>query len=52
MGAALGDQVTGHYKMEENGGWQTAIYVWAGWALAAAVLAALLWNAKPRPTAG
>jgi MFS transporter, OPA family, glycerol-3-phosphate transporter len=48
MGAALGDVVTGHYKMEEHGGWKVAIYIWAGWALAAAFFAALLWNAKPK----
>jgi sugar phosphate permease len=45
MGAAAGDTVTGYYKMPEHGGWQTAIYIWAGWAVAAAVFAALLWNA-------
>ncbi len=48
VGAALGDKVTGHYKMEENGGWEIVIYIWAGWALAAAVAAAMLWNAAPR----
>ena len=46
MGAALGDKVTGYYKDHE--GWQVAIYIWAGWALAAAVAAAMLWNAKPK----
>ena len=45
MGAAAGDIVTGHYKMPEHGGWQVAIYIWAGWAFAAALFAALLWNA-------
>jgi MFS transporter, OPA family, glycerol-3-phosphate transporter len=45
-GAGIGDIVTGHYKTLY--GWQTTIYIWAGWALAAAVFAALLWNAKPR----
>lgn len=45
MGAAAGDIVTGHYKMDEHGGWQVAIYIWAGWAFAAALFAALLWNA-------
>lgn len=45
MGAAVGDKVTGHFKMPEHGGWQVAIYIWAGWAFAAAVAAALLWNA-------
>ncbi|MBI2823923.1 MAG: MFS transporter [Planctomycetia bacterium] len=52
LGAALGDVVTGRIKA--HGGWQLVIYVWAGWALAGAVTAALLWNAKPRgdmPTA-
>ncbi|MBL9123500.1 MAG: MFS transporter [Planctomycetaceae bacterium] len=48
MGAALGDKVTGYYKMEEHGGWQIAIYIWAAWALAAAGAMALLWNAAPR----
>ena len=47
MGAAAGDIVTGHYKMPEHGGWQVAIYIWAGWAFAAALFAALLWNAVP-----
>lgn len=46
MGAAAGDVVTGHVL--ELKGWQVAIYVWAGWALAAAVAAALLWNAGSR----
>jgi sugar phosphate permease len=45
MGAALGDTVTGHFKEPEHGGWQVAIYIWAGWAAAAAVFAAMLWNA-------
>ena len=48
MGAALGDRVTGHYKMAEHGGWQVAIYIWAGWALAAAVVTLVLWTATPR----
>ena len=47
MGAAAGDIVTGHYKMPEHGGWQVAIYIWAGWAFAAALFGALLWNAAP-----
>ena len=29
----------------ENGGWQLAIWIWAGWAFAAAACVALLWNA-------
>lgn len=45
-GAGLGDIVTGYCKTHY--GWQTTIYVWASWALAAALIAALLWNAKPR----
>ncbi len=52
MGAAAGDVVTGHYKMPEHGGWQVAIYIWAGWAFAAAVFAALLWNAAADESEG
>ena len=48
MGAAAGDKVTGHYKMPDHGGWQVTIYIWAGWAFAAAVFAALLWNTTAR----
>ena len=51
MGAATGDIVTGHYKMAEYGGWQVAIYIWAGWALAGGICAALLWNATAREDA-
>ena len=46
MGASAGDIVTGHYKMPEHGGWEVAIYIWAGWAFAAAFFSALLWNAR------
>lgn len=46
MGAAGGDIVTGYYKMPEHGGWEVAIYIWAGWAFGSAFFAALLWNAK------
>ena len=45
MGASAGDVVTGYYKDEAHGGWQVAIYIWAGWAFAAAAVAAILWNA-------
>jgi MFS transporter, OPA family, glycerol-3-phosphate transporter len=45
MGAALGDVVTGYYTRPEHGGWEVAIYIWAGWAFAAAALAGLLWFA-------
>lgn len=45
MGAASGDVVTPYVL--KNHGWRVAIYVWAGWALAAAVATALLWNAAP-----
>ena len=48
MGAATGDVITGYYSVPEHGGWQVAIYIWAGWAFAGAVLAALLWNATAR----
>ncbi len=44
MGAATGDIVTGHYSDPAHGGWQVAIYIWAGWALGAAAVTALLWN--------
>ena len=44
MGAATGDVVTGYYSVAEHGGWRIAISIWAGWALAAAVAAGLLWN--------
>jgi OPA family glycerol-3-phosphate transporter-like MFS transporter len=46
MGASAGDIVTGYYKEQEHGGWQVAIYIWAGWAFAAALCAGLLWNAS------
>ena len=42
MGAAAGDVVTGQILKSYN--WQIAIYVWAAWAFAAAMAAALLWN--------
>ena len=48
MGAAVGDKVTGYYKMPVHGGWHVTIYIWAGWAFAAAVFAALLWNTTAR----
>ncbi|MEQ1829894.1 MAG: MFS transporter [Pirellula sp.] len=48
MGASAGDIVTGHFKKPEYGGWQTAIYIWAAWAFAAAILAGLLWNRTAR----
>lgn len=47
MGAATGDVVTGYFKDPAHGGWQVAIYIWAGWAFAAAVFAGLLWNVRP-----
>jgi sugar phosphate permease len=48
MGAAVGDQVTGYYKEPQHGGWEVAIYIWAGWAFTAAIISALLWNATGR----
>ncbi len=51
MGAAMGDRVTGHYSMPEHGGWRVAIYIWAGWAFAAALAAGLLWNKTARKEA-
>jgi sugar phosphate permease len=48
MGASAGDVVTGYYKSPEHGGWQTAIYIWAGWAFVAAVFTGILWNQSAR----
>ena len=48
MGAAVGDVVTGYYSAPEHGGWKVAIYIWAGWAFAGAIIAALLWNTTSR----
>jgi sugar phosphate permease len=45
MGAATGDVVTGYFSDDAHGGWQLAIWIWAGWAFAAAGCVALLWNA-------
>jgi len=45
MGAATGDVATGFYSSSTNGGWQVAIYIWAGWAFAGSVITFLLWNA-------
>jgi sugar phosphate permease len=47
MGAASGAVVTGYVR--EHYGWERAIYIWAGWAFAAAVFVTLLWNATARP---
>jgi sugar phosphate permease len=48
MGAATGDVVTGYYSAPAHGGWQVAIYIWAGWAFAGAVITGLLWNTTSR----
>ena len=48
MGAATGDVVTGYYSAAEHGGWQVAIYIWAGWAFAGAAITAVLWNTTSR----
>jgi sugar phosphate permease len=48
MGAAGGDVITGYFSADEHGGWQTAIYIWAGWAFAGALVTGLLWNASSR----
>jgi sugar phosphate permease len=48
MGAAGGDIVTGYYSADEHGGWQVAIFIWAGWAFAGAAVTGLLWNATSR----
>jgi sugar phosphate permease len=46
LGAAIGDIVTGYFAAPDHGGWQVVVYIWAGWALAASVLMALLWNKR------
>lgn len=46
MGAATGDVVTGYFSESTHGGWQLAIWIWAGWAFAAAGCVALLWNSS------
>jgi hypothetical protein len=48
MGAATGDVVTGYYSAPEHGGWETAIYIWAGWAFAGSVITAVMWNTTSR----
>lgn len=48
MGAAMGDVVTGYYSSSENGGWQRAIYLWAIWAFAAAIVTGCMWNTTAR----
>jgi sugar phosphate permease len=48
MGAATGDVATGYFSSPQHGGWQTAIYIWAGWAFFGAILTSLLWNATAR----
>ncbi|HUG91120.1 MAG TPA: MFS transporter [Planctomycetaceae bacterium] len=47
FGAAVaGDLLTGY--LAKHYGWKIAIYAWAGWAFAAAVTMAFLWNATGR----
>jgi hypothetical protein len=48
MGAAGGDVITGYYSDEAHGGWQFAIFIWAGWAFAGAMVTGVLWNATAR----
>lgn len=48
MGAATGDVVTGYYSADKHGGWQVAIYIWAGWAFAGAAITAIMWNTTSR----
>lgn len=43
IGAASGDYFTG--RTLDAYGWERAIFLWAAWALAAAVAAGVLWNA-------
>ena len=48
MGAATGDVVTGIYSGGLDGSWQVTIYIWAGWAFAAALTTGVLWNTTSR----
>ncbi len=48
MGAATGDVVTGIYSGGSEDSWQVTIYIWAGWAFAAALTTAVLWNTTSR----
>jgi hypothetical protein len=48
MGAATGDVVTGIYSGGSEDSWQVTIYIWAGWAFAAALTTGVLWNTTSR----
>ncbi len=48
MGAATGDVVTGIYSSGSEDSWQVTIYIWAGWAFAAALTTGVLWNTTSR----
>jgi sugar phosphate permease len=48
MGAAGGDIITGYYSTDARGGLTAAIFIWAGWAFAGAMVTGLLWNATAR----
>ncbi len=55
MGAATGDVVTGIFSADTPGtpdptgeSWQVTIWIWAGWAFAAAVTTGVLWNTTSR----
>jgi sugar phosphate permease len=48
MGAATGDVVTGIYSSGAEDSWQVTIYIWAGWAFAAALTTGVLWNTTSR----
>lgn len=43
----MGVVATGYLASAAYRGWQTAIYVWAGWAFAGAAIMAILWNTTP-----
>jgi OPA family glycerol-3-phosphate transporter-like MFS transporter len=47
-GAAVGDYFTG--RSLSSAGWQQTINLWAGWAFASAVAAALLWRVRAQPS--
>ena len=48
MGAATGDVVTGIYSSGSDDSWQVTIFIWAGWAFAAALTTGVLWNTTSR----
>lgn len=48
LGASTGDVVTGKLLTDEPDSWRAVIFVWAGWAFAAAAVSAVLWRVTAR----